>query len=63
MTVLLKSIRYIFLRIYALNGFSDSGQLMIMLKHNQHHLITFSICSSGCYKSHTAGKQNINLVI
>jgi len=28
--------------MYALNEFSDAGQLMIMLKHNQHHQITFS---------------------
>jgi len=34
-----------------------------MLKHNQHHQITFSICSSGCYNSHTAAKQNLKLMI
>jgi len=42
---------------------SNSGQLMIMLEHNQHHQITFSICYSSCYKSHTAAKQNLKLMI
>jgi len=35
---------------------------MIMLKHNHHHQITFSICSSGCYNSCTAAKQNLKLM-
>jgi len=41
----------------------NQGKLMIMLKHNQHHQIPFSICSSGCYKSHIAAKQNLKLMI
>jgi len=32
---------------------------MIMLKHNQHHEITFYLCSSGCHNSCTAAKQNL----
>jgi len=44
----------------------ESGQLMIMLKHNQHHQITFSICSFGClfmYSSNwiTTAKHNQKL--
>jgi len=27
-----------------------------MLKHDQHHLITFSICSSGCYNLYQPNK-------
>ena len=42
---------------------SNSCEVMIMLKHNQHHQITFSICSSGCYNSCTAAKQNLKLII
>jgi len=33
-----------------------------MFKHNQHHQITFSLCSSGCYNSCTAAKQNLKLM-
>jgi len=29
-----------------------------MLKHNQHHQRTFSICSSDCYNSGISAKQN-----
>jgi len=36
---------------------------MIMLKHNQHHHITISICSSGCYNSDTAAKRNLKLMM
>jgi len=32
-------------------------------KHNYHHQITFSICSSGCYNSSPAAKQNLKLMI
>jgi len=32
---------------------------MIKIKHNQQYQITFSVCSSGCYKSHTTAKQNL----
>jgi len=35
---------------------------MIMLKHNQHHQITFSICSSGSYNSRITAKQHLNLM-
>jgi len=31
--------------------------------HSGDHQITLSICSSGCYKSHTAAKQNLKLMI
>jgi len=31
--------------------------MMIMSKHNQHQLVSFSCCSSGCYNSGTAAKQ------
>jgi len=41
---------------------SNECEILIMLKHNQHHQITFSICSSGCYNSHTAAKQNLKLM-
>jgi len=34
---------------------------MIMLKHNLHNQITFSICSSGVYNSHITGKQTSNV--
>jgi len=39
---------------------SNDCEMMIMLKHNQHHQITFSICSSVCYNS---AKQNLKLMI
>jgi len=42
--------------MYALDEFNDSGQLMIVLKHNQHHQIAF-YHTTGCYKSHTTAKQ------
>jgi len=32
---------------------------MIMLKHNQHHQITLSICLSDCYNSGISAKQNL----
>jgi len=34
---------------------SNDCEITLMLKHNQHHQITFTICSSGiCYNSCTA---------
>jgi len=31
----------------------------MMLKYNQHHQITFSICSCDCYNSGISAKQNL----
>jgi len=36
---------------------------MTMLKHNQNHQITVSLCSSGCYNSDKAAKQNLKLIM
>jgi len=47
----------------SLNGFSDSGQMMIMSKHNQHHLISFSCCLSSNYNSIIAAKLNLTLIV
>jgi len=41
----------------------DSDQIMIMSKHNQHHQINFSLCSSGSYISDTTAKQNLMLTV
>jgi len=30
--------------------------------HSGDHQITFTICSSGCYNSHVAAKQNLKLI-
>jgi len=38
-------------------------EIMIMLKHNQHHQITFFLCSSDWYNSDTAAKQNLKLMM
>jgi len=43
----------------SLNEISVSDQIMIILKHYQHHLINFSLCSSGHYNSDTTAKQNL----
>jgi len=50
-------------RQYSLNEIWDSDQIMIMSKHYQHHLINFSLCSSGSYNSDTTAKLNTNLMI
>jgi len=34
---------------------------MIMLKHNQHHNILFSLCLSDRYNTVSAAKQNLKL--
>jgi len=36
---------------------------VIMLKLNQHHKITLSMCSSGCYNSRITAKQHLKLMI
>jgi len=42
---------------------SNDCEIMIMLKHNQHHQIPSSICSSGYYNSCTTAKQPLKLTI
>jgi len=42
---------------------SNYCEILIMLKHNQHHQITFSICSSGFYNSRLTAKQHLKLTI
>jgi len=52
------------LRNWALYEFRlNDCEIMIMLKHNQHHQITLSISSSVCYNSRTAAKQHLKLMI
>jgi len=41
---------------------SNDCEILIMLKLNHHQQITFSICSSGCYNSCTAAKENLKLM-
>jgi len=50
-------------RLKALNEFIDSGQMMIMSKHNQQYLINMSLCSSGNYNSNIAAKLNLTLIV
>jgi len=45
------------------NEFCDSGQMMIMSNHNQHHLITFALSSSGSCNPVTTAKLNLIIIV
>jgi len=42
---------------------SNDCEILIILKGNQHHQITFPICSSGYYNSSITAKQHLKLTI